>query len=190
MPLSTYTHKGKKGLSNESGVILTKAIYDVIIVLDDVVFCRINDDSIYKSHFLDHSGDLTADLSKTLFPPYNDLVEFGYPLDSELIQISTKDNTSGIIDFEGMLIIEPQRMNYKLLSNGLILADPNQENDNPKDMKSRVYKRNGELLSEYPLSIYQDFSTSGNILFEFKEGEQAESFLTSPEGEVLSKTTL
>tara|TARA_R100000908_G_scaffold61985_2_gene40754 strand:+ start:13973 stop:14569 length:597 start_codon:yes stop_codon:yes gene_type:complete len=191
VPVKTYEVNEAYGLVNDSGIRLTLPIYESIEIFNEFICGVILNEDGSEVHYLDHSGDLIANLNETLPDKYTGTVIEAYPLDNELrtIMYSNWDSMElfGVTNQMGKLLIEPEYAEFEVLPNGLIKSFhqahySEYDADANKLFGHKIHLRNGDLLSKDIFDDYDEMSLYGHVILIFKNGKMIK---TSSTGEIL-----
>lgn len=183
MPITTFEVNEKYGLINGAGIHLTLPIYESIEVYDEFIRGIILNEVGSEVHYLDHSGDLVANLNETLPEKYAGTIIEAYPLYQELrvIMHSSWDDRElfGVTNSRGVLLIEPEYAEFEVLPNGMIksfhLAQYSEyDGDGNKLYGHKIHYRDGSLLTTDVFDYYEVDHTREKIVLHFKNENQIE----------------
>ena len=87
MPVKTYEVNEAYGLVNDSGIRLTLPIYESIEIFNEFICGVILNEDGSEVHYLDHSGDLIANLNETLPDKYTGTVIESYLLNPNMLSL-------------------------------------------------------------------------------------------------------
>ena len=181
MPISAYQNGELYGLKNSNGRIILDPVYESFEIYKEFICGRLktNDDN-EEIHYIDHSGDILANLNKTLPDTYYGAVIDAYPLNETLRVIIFRDwdslELSGLTNEFGQLLINAEYDEFDMLPNGLVTAFhgahyEEYDADYNELYGKKVFNRFFNLLSNSALDDYEDDGCNSKLTLYFQNGD-------------------